>query len=102
MKPVAKYCGPAAVASVLGISREEAAHRLLEIEPQRRGWFHSKTVAKVLGRRRGPHVPKSSRPSARQISATSSESVATTARSSTDMPSMRRQTHSMRGLPRRG
>lgn len=46
---VARYCGPAVVASASGLSREEAAERLLEIEPRRRGAFYAKTVNHVLG-----------------------------------------------------
>lgn len=44
----ANYCGPAAVASALGITREEAARRLLEVQPRSRGWFHWRTLAAVL------------------------------------------------------
>ena len=47
--PVTYYCGPAAVASALGISRTEAAERLLKYQPRSRGWFNWFTVAQALG-----------------------------------------------------
>ena len=51
MKPVSWYCGPVAIASVLGITRRDAARRLLKYEPQRRGWFCWSSLANVLGPR---------------------------------------------------
>ena len=46
---IASYCGPAAIASALGISRYEAGALLLGHEPRSRGIFHWPSVAKVLG-----------------------------------------------------
>jgi hypothetical protein len=46
---LARYCGPAVIASVLGITREQAAERLLEHEPSSRGAFYSSALRKVAG-----------------------------------------------------
>lgn len=48
MRGVATYCGPAAVASALGITRDEAAERLLAVRPTSRGRFHWWHLAEVL------------------------------------------------------
>ena len=66
---IASYCGPAAIASALGVSRAEAAARLCEHEPRSRGIFHWPSMAKVLGIRnpkrpywRVEHFPRGERP----------------------------------------
>ncbi len=48
-RTVASYCGPAAIASALGITREAAATKLLAHEPQSRGLFHWPSLADVVG-----------------------------------------------------
>lgn len=55
-RAIATYCGPAAIASALGISRTEAAARLRAHEPRSRGRFHWPSIAKVLG------IPNPKRP----------------------------------------
>ena len=48
----ADYCGPAVVASVLGVARIEAARRLASIRQPENGWgTHPFDVACLLGRR---------------------------------------------------
>lgn len=60
------YCGPAAVASALGITREEAWLRLKAVRARKsRGWVYVSQVAQVLGTRY-ESFPKGSRPTVRQ------------------------------------
>lgn len=54
---VARYCGPAAIASALGISRQEAAERLLQHQPRSRGRFKWESIAGVLGITLSPQLP---------------------------------------------
>lgn len=49
---VARYCGPAVVSKLFGITREDAAHRLLQRCPWSRGGITAESMRHVLGVRR--------------------------------------------------
>ena len=51
MRAAHDCCGPIAVASVLGCTREEAWARLSKLEPRKRGWINASSVGHVLGRK---------------------------------------------------
>ena len=57
-RSISRYCGPAAVASVFGVSREEAAARLLAHEPRSTGSFRLHAMYRALGvaRRGGQYL----------------------------------------------
>ena len=58
MRGVSTYCGPAAVAACLGITRQAAAERLLAERPRSRGSFFWRNVARAVGIKNGRDNPR--------------------------------------------